>query len=544
MTIQRSVTPRASPPLRDYQEKTIQKMLAYEGRAALGVLGTGLSKTRIFTEFIRRDVNDSDHRCLILSHRAELVHQPLTYLTDLPCGIELAQQHARGEPVISASVQSLVGRLGKYNPREIDTIIVDEAHHAAAPTYRKILDYFPAARIFGFTATAHRGDDIGLDCVFDDILCEYDTLWGIEHGYLTPMDCVQVQLKYKIGSVKINEYGDFDQADVARVMSGTAAGVVEAYHKHARGQTIIFAASTDEARDITDLLNKHAGKKVAGLILGSTKNRDRLLEAYKLGILQVLVNFGVLTEGTDLPSTETVLIARPISHTNVGLYAQMVGRALRLYPGKTTALIIDCVGISDYPVCTAATLIGKPLPEEKPETPEKTEPKQPDEEQTQLLKDDEIPDSWIQQQKEVSIMDKGKGVDLHGVAWVELKNGGYILPVPNMVYRISAPDEAGNVFLRKNKKCSKAAVPPQLVFDYAYQDLQKNHPQDAHIWDTSKRHYWDTQPVTTPQLTLIHRLAPDYSIDAKKMTRGDASRLIQLLLYKKDELEEGESHAP
>lgn len=542
--VNRSQAPRGSPPLRDYQQDTVDKMLRYEGRAALCVLGTGLGKTRIFTDFIRREVKQNDHHCLILSHREELVKQPLTYLTDLPCGIELAQQHARGQHVITASVQSLVGRLDRYNPREIDTIIVDEAHHAAAPTYRKILDYFCGARIYGFTATAHRGDGIGLDCVFDDLLCEHDTLWGIEHGYLTPMDCVQVQLKYKMGTVKVNEYGDFDQADVARVMSGTAAGVVEAYDKYARGQTIIFAASVDEARDITDLINKYAGKRVAGLILGSTKNRDRLLEAYKMGLLQVLVNFGVLTEGTDLPSTETVIIARPIAHANVGLYAQMVGRALRLYPGKTTALVIDCVGISDYPVCTAATLIGKPLPEEKPETPETTEPKQPDENQTQLLKDDEIPDSWIQQQKEVSIMEKGKGVDLHGVAWVALKNGGYILPVPNMVYRVSAPDIAGNVYLRKNKKCAKNAMPPQFVFDYVFQDLQKNHPHDRHIWDKSSRHVWDHQPITNQQYTLIHRLAPDYKIDAKKMTRGDASRLIQLLLYKKDELEEGADHAP
>lgn len=537
--------PRASPlpALRDYQQNTVDKMLCYDDRAALCVLGTGLGKTRIFTEFIRKDVTESDHHCLILSHREELVRQPLTYLTDLPCGIELAQQHARGQPIISASVQSLVGRLNRYNPREINTIIVDEAHHAAAPTYRKILNHFPAARIFGFTATAHRGDGIGLDCVFNDLLCEYDTLWGIEHGYLSPIDCIQVQLKYKMGSVKINEYGDFNQADVARVMSGTAAGVVEAYKKHARGQTIIFAASTDEARDITALLNKHAGKKVAGLILSSTKKRERVLEAYKLGILRVLVNYGVLTEGTDLPSTETVIIARPISHTNVGLYAQMVGRALRLYPGKATALVIDCVGISDYPICTAATLIGKPLPEKKPKLPEPAEQKQPDEEQIQLLKDEEIPDSWIKQQKDVSIMDKGKGVDLHDVAWVELKNGGYILPIPNMVYRVSAPDDAGNVYLRKNKKCSKKAVPPQFVFDYVYQDLQKNHPHDQHIWSKSSRHVWDKQPITNPQYALIQRLAPGYKIDTKKTTRGDASRLIQLLLYKKDELEEGADHA-
>lgn len=534
---------KGPPLLRPYQQEALEKMMQYEGRAALLVLGTGLGKTCIFTEFIRADVKDNDHRCLILSHREELVRQPLNYLSGIRCGVELAQQHARGEPVISASVQSLAGRLDRYNPREIDTIIVDEAHHAAAPTYRKIFDYFSAARIFGFTATAHRSDDIGLSCVFDDILYEYDTLRGIEHGYLTPMECVQVQLKYKMGSVKINEYGDFDQADVARVMSGTAAGVVEAYEKHARGQTIIFAASTGEARDIAALLNKHAGKKVAGLILGNTKNRDRILEAYKLGVLQVLVNFGVLTEGTDLPSTETVLIARPISHTNVGLYAQMVGRALRLYPGKTTALIIDCVGISDYPVCTAATLIGKPLPAAKPKEVKTAEEKQSDESKIQILKDEDVPSSWIKQQKEVCIMDKGKGVDLHNVAWVELKNGGYILPVPNVVYRVSAPDADGNVYLRKNKKCSKSAVPPQFVFDFVFQDLQKNHPRDRHIWDKSKRHVWDSQPITNQQVELIRRLAPDYTVRTKKMTRGDASRLIQLLLYKKDELEEGKTNA-
>lgn len=542
--VNRSQAPRGSPPLRDYQQDTVDKMLRYEGRAALCVLGTGLGKTRIFTDFIRREVEQNDHHCLILSHREELVRQPLTYLSDLPCGIELAQQHARGQHVITASVQSLVGRLDRYNPREIDTIIVDEAHHSAAPTYRKILDYFCSARIYGFTATAHRGDGVGLGCVFRDLLCEYDTLWGIEHGYLTPMDCVQVRLKYKMGGIKINEYGDYDQTDVARIMSGTAAGVVEAYDKYARGQTIIFAVSVDEARDIADLLNKHAGKRVAGLILGSTRDRGRVLEAYKLGILRVLVNYGVLTEGTDLPSTETVIIARPISHTNVGLYAQMVGRALRLYPGKTTALVIDCVGISDYPVCTAATLIGKPLPEEKPAEVISTTEKQPDEEKVKVLSGDEIPETWIQKQQEVSIMEKGKGVDLHDVAWVALKNGGYILPVPNMVYRVSAPDDAGNVYLRKNKKCSKTAVPPQFVFDYVFQDLQKNHPHDRHIWDKSSRHVWDKQPITNQQYALIRRLAPDYKIDAKKMTRGDASRVIQLLLYKQEDLEEGVGNAP
>ena len=117
------------PPLRDYQQEALARMQHYEGRAALLVLATGLGKTRIFTEFLRWEVNENDHHCLILSHREELVHQPLTYLQDLTCGVELADKRANHEPIISASVQSLVSRLDKYNPREIDTIIVDAAYY-------------------------------------------------------------------------------------------------------------------------------------------------------------------------------------------------------------------------------------------------------------------------------------------------------------------------------------------------------------------------------------------------------------------------------
>ena len=101
------------PPLRDYQQEALARMQHYEGRAALLVLATGLGKTRIFTEFLRWEVNENDHHCLILSHREELVHQPLTYLQDLTCGVELADKRANHEPIISASVQSLVIRLDK-----------------------------------------------------------------------------------------------------------------------------------------------------------------------------------------------------------------------------------------------------------------------------------------------------------------------------------------------------------------------------------------------------------------------------------------------
>lgn len=99
------------------------------------------------------------------------------------------------------------------------------------------------------------------------------------------------------------------------------------------------------------------------------------------------------------------------------------------------------------------------------------------------------------------------------------------------MYRISKPLPNGMVYLRKNKKCSRCAVPLQFVLDYVYQDLKQNHPQQQHIWDKKQRYKWDRQPITSEQISLIHKLAPDYKIDTKKMTRGDASRVIQLLAY-------------
>ena len=383
------------PPLRDYQQEALARMQHYEGRAALLVLATGLGKTRIFTEFLRWEVNENDHHCLILSHREELVHQPLTYLQDLTCGVELADKRANHEPIISASVQSLVSRLDKYNPREIDTIIVDEAHHAAAPTYRRILDYFQNAQIFGFSATPHRGDGVGLGCVFEDIIYDKDVLWAIKNNYLAPIKCRQVNLKYDMGKVKIREdTNDYDQTAVARVMSGTAAGVVEAYNKYAKGPTIIFAASLDEVRDITHLINKQSNSKIAAAVTAATPDRDRLLEAYTLGLIKVLVNYSIFTEGTDLPATETIIIARPIAPTNVGLYAQIVGRGLRPYPGKPCCNVIDCVGISDYPICTAATLIGDEPKEPQPQKA-KQEQMADSEEQIEVLPAEKIPDAHL-----------------------------------------------------------------------------------------------------------------------------------------------------
>ena len=156
--------------------------------------------------------------------------QPLEYLKGLPCGHRAGTTHAHGEPIISASVQSLVGRLDKYNPYSIDTIIIDEAHHSAARPTAKFLSTSKMPFVLASLQPQSAVMVSAWMWLLTTFLCEYNTLYGIEHGYLSPIEACQVNLKYDLGTVQYREdTGDYDAADIARVMSGTAAGIAEAY---------------------------------------------------------------------------------------------------------------------------------------------------------------------------------------------------------------------------------------------------------------------------------------------------------------------------
>lgn len=124
-----------------------------------------------------------------------------------------------------------------------------------------------------------------------------------------------------------------------------------------------------------------------------------------------------------------------------------------------------------------------------------------------------------------------QSVEMHDVAWIPLTTGGYLLPIPGVTYKISKPLTDGTVFLYKNKKSAKSPMPLQFIFDWVYQDLRQKHANAKYIWCKSERKRWDNQPITHEQITLIKKLAPDYKINTKKTTRGDASAIIQNLLY-------------
>lgn len=135
--------------LRDYQEEVLNIIDNLEPGAYLIQMATGLGKTATFTNIKRRG------RVLVLAHREELIKQPVKYY-DFPVGIEMADKHSNGEEVIIASIMTLIHRLDKFKPNEFDMIIIDEAHHAAATSYKKIINYFKPRLLLGFTATPNR----------------------------------------------------------------------------------------------------------------------------------------------------------------------------------------------------------------------------------------------------------------------------------------------------------------------------------------------------------------------------------------------------
>lgn len=331
--------------LREYQKECIGIIDNLQSGAYLVQMPTGCGKTVTFTSIKRKG------RVLILSHREELVKQPVKYY-NCPVGIEMASAESSGEEVVSASVMSLKNRLGKFSPNDFDIIIIDEAHHAASASYKKIINYFKPRLLLGFTATPNRSDGVRLDDVFSKIIFERDLRWAVKNGFLADINCLRVNIGYDISKVAMR-LGDFSTAELEDVMNKDVINkaVAKAYREYARGQTIIFAASVKHAQSIA--------AEIPGslAVTAETGDRGEIIKRFSEKKIPVIVNCMVFSEGTDIPEIETVIIARPTASSS--LYTQMVGRGLRLCPGKDKLRLIDLVGVTGkVNLCTAPSLLG------------------------------------------------------------------------------------------------------------------------------------------------------------------------------------------
>lgn len=349
---------------RPYQQECIDIIDNRPTGKMLVVMATGLGKTATFTHLKR------EGRTLILSHRDELVRQPQKFYPDCTFGVEKADEKAENEDVVSASIQTISQdeRLKRYKPDDFNMIIIDEAHHAAAKSYRKVLDYFSGAKkIIGVTATPARGDKVGLDQVFDEIVFNRDLKWGIQNGYLSRLRAARVEANFSLKNVK-KTCGDFSQSDLDNAMNdGVFMTAAKTYATDCYPQgkhVLVYCTTKEKVRLAVDLFRSVIPADEADtiqMILGETPQdeRDKILEDFKAGKVKVIINCMVLTEGTDLPICNAIINLRPTA--NQSLYQQIVGRGTRLYDGKEYTTVYDIIP-SDKDnrkgICTAPSLFG------------------------------------------------------------------------------------------------------------------------------------------------------------------------------------------
>jgi superfamily II DNA or RNA helicase len=340
--------------LRDYQEKFVQDIrqaFADGNRAVLGVLPTGGGKTVVFS-YIASQMAMQTKRAHILVHRIELLKQTYKamYSTGVRTGLVNPAYHAdTNADVQVASVQTLVKRTGIY--RAPDLIVVDEAHHAIAGTWKKILDAYPNSYVLGVTATPCRGDGVGLGRevggLFDTMVEGPQTPDLIERGFLVKPRTFRPPTNLDLSGIRTLKSGDYDTIQLGeRVDKPAITGdAVEHYTKLCAGKpAVVFCVTVAHAHHVAEQF-RQAGYR-AYAVDGNLDDYTRasILTGLGNGNVQVVTSCDIISEGTDIPAIECAILLRPTQ--SLGLYLQQVGRALRTADGKTSAIVLDHVGNS------------------------------------------------------------------------------------------------------------------------------------------------------------------------------------------------------
>lgn len=339
--------------LRSYQTEALQAIADSQLKGImrqLVVLPTGCGKTVLFSHLSH--TIDNPFPMLVLAHREELLEQARNKIhagnPDISISLEMAQSHAdMSSDVVLASVATLgrkgSKRLTKFDPSYFRTIVIDEAHHAAAESYGIILDYFKDSLQLGFTATPQRGDKVRLSDRFDAVVYHKSLLEMISEGWLCNLRAIRLNTSVDLSKVKIVR-GDFSENDLADAVNIDARNqaIVDSYLQYCAEnsvKTIVFCVNVEHAFAVEKAFNDRGITCKA--VVGSMDSdlRRQALADFDSGDCQVLTNVAVLTEGYDQPDIGCVIMARPTK--SAVYFTQAIGRGTRLHPGKESCLIID-----------------------------------------------------------------------------------------------------------------------------------------------------------------------------------------------------------
>lgn len=320
---------------------------------------TGTGKTIVFTSVVRDiqrwcKVHSRESKILIIAHRKELITQASGKLGDIPHGVIMSGTKQEMQHMVQvASIQTFMSCRNYETMRHyrFDFIIIDEAHHSIASGYQKLWEMYPHSKKLGVTATPWRMNHCGFRSLYSEIVLSKPIEWFVNEHYLSNYDYISIRRNSETQKAvnSIDRYGvdgDYLEAELSNVFDcdHIRAELYKSYKKFADGKKgIIYAIDRRHAANIQDLYASH-GVSIR-MIDGTTPadERQSIIDDFKAGIVRVIVNVNIFSEGFDCPDIEFIQLARPTR--SLTMYLQQVGRGLRISDSKEKSLILDNVGL-------------------------------------------------------------------------------------------------------------------------------------------------------------------------------------------------------
>jgi superfamily II DNA or RNA helicase len=352
---------KSNNKLRDYQIEYKNKIYEewIQHRSVMLQMPTGTGKTVLFASIVR-DIHEHGaslgraFKALILVHREELVNQASETLYskyNVAHGVIMAGALTQAfYPTQIASVQTLARRLHLWKEKGFDFIIIDEAHHALAESYKRICQTFENAKILGVTATPYRMSGESFSSMFEKLISSKKVSDFIDEGYLSKYEYYSIaptsamqQIIDKIDSYDID--GDYAIAAMSKALDNqhVQSRILDSYTKYANGKKgIVYTINKSHNEHVCQMF-QNAGFSAKAIDSGTPKGqRAQAISDFKGGKIKILCNVNIFSEGFDCPDVEFVQLARPT--TSLSLYLQQVGRGLRAHDSIEKVIFLDNVG--------------------------------------------------------------------------------------------------------------------------------------------------------------------------------------------------------
>ncbi|MBP5525338.1 MAG: DEAD/DEAH box helicase [Paludibacteraceae bacterium] len=354
---------RVDNKLRPYQQEAKMEIFSSwdECDNVMFQMPTGTGKTRLFTSIIGdykiwSVLNSIDSKILIVAHRIELIEQISESLTkySIPHGIIAGgKERDLRNNVLVASIQTLTHHTNIDVAKDLNVglVIIDEAHHSMASSYRKLWTMYATAKKLGVTATPWRMNNSGFSSIYDKLILSKSIKEFIEIGWLAPYNYYSINhnssLYNEINTIdEFDIEGDYKVSALERVMDNSSirAQLLDSYLKLAKGKKgIIYSISRKHSDHICEEYQK-AGISIVRIDSKTPKNERTLyVKRFKEGSIDIIVNVDIFSEGFDCPDIEFIQLARPTK--SLVKYLQQVGRGLRPTSGKNRCIILDNVGL-------------------------------------------------------------------------------------------------------------------------------------------------------------------------------------------------------